>query len=228
MRTNIGHVKHYSPLHICFSLSLPVTLSSSPLYKPTNPVEFLDKPQGFKTISQFSSEIQHQQSPHFHCKQIVLAGSIKERILQLAMASVFMQPLLSSFTTKGGSREKRLLYPTTSTRCNRVKALQTERPLEELYHVRVEKNVSSKRLAELGVSRWSTWKTGKCKLPWDWHVDQLVYIEEGEVRVVPEGSKRYMSFVAGDLVRYPKWFEADLFFNDFYQEKYRFLAYGEG
>ncbi|KAL1818075.1 hypothetical protein DCAR_0522594 [Daucus carota subsp. sativus] len=144
------------------------------------------------------------------------------------MASVFMQPLLSSFTTKGGSGERRLYTASTTARCNRLKAMQLERPLEELYHVRVEKNVSSKRLAELGVSRWSTWKTGKCKLPWDWHVDQLVYIEEGEVRVVPEGSKRYMSFVAGDLVRYPKWFEADLFFNDFYQERYRFLAYGEG
>lgn len=154
---------------------------------------------------------------------IVLTG-LKERILQLAMASVFMQPLLSSFTAKAGSREKRLY--TTTARYNRIKAIQ--RPLEELYHVRVEKNVSPKRLAELGVSRWSMWKTGKCKLPWDWHVDQLIYIEEGEVRVVPEGSERYMSFVAGDLVRYPKWFEADLFFNDFYQERYRFLAYGEG
>nr|VDD12566.1 unnamed protein product [Brassica oleracea] len=40
---------------------------------------------------------------------------------------------------------------------------------------------------------------GKCKLPWDWQVDQLVYIEEGEVRVVPEGSKKFMQFLAGDL-----------------------------
>ncbi|KNA10628.1 hypothetical protein SOVF_142600 [Spinacia oleracea] len=59
---------------------------------------------------------------------------------------------------------------------------------------------------ELGASRWTTWKTGKCRLPWD----QLVYIEKGEVRVVPEGSKQYMSFKAGDLVCYPKWFEVDL------------------
>lgn len=74
---------------------------------------------------------------------------------------------------------------------------------------------------------WSMWKTGKCKLPWDWQVDQLVYIEEGEVRVVPEGSKQYMRFVAGDLVRYPKWFEADLWFNGPYQERYSFRAYGD-
>ncbi|GFY97549.1 plastid transcriptionally active 18 [Actinidia rufa] len=105
--------------------------------------------------------------------------------------------------------------------------MRVEKPLEELYNVRVERKVSPERLAKLGVSRWSIWKTGKCKLPWDWHIDQLVYIEEGEVRVVPEGSQHFMQFVAGDLVHYPKWFEADLFFNSFYQERYSFRAYGD-
>ncbi|KAF8063901.1 hypothetical protein N665_1177s0002 [Sinapis alba] len=100
-------------------------------------------------------------------------------------------------------------------------------PLEELYNVKVERKVSQRRLEELGVSRWSVWKTGKCKLPWDWQVDQLVYIEEGEVRVVPEGSKRFMQFLAGDLVRYPKWLEADLFFNAPYSERYCFKAYAD-
>ncbi|KAE8685894.1 Phosphatase 2A regulatory B subunit family protein, GAMMA [Hibiscus syriacus] len=108
-----------------------------------------------------------------------------------------------------------------------VKEMRVEKPLEELYSVRVEREVLKERLTELGVSRWSVWKTGKCKLPWDWQVDQLVYIEEGEVRVVPEGSDRFMQFVAGDLVRYPKWFEADLYFNGPYQERYSFLAYGD-
>lgn len=108
-----------------------------------------------------------------------------------------------------------------------IKAMGIEKPLEELYNVRVERKVTQQRLAELGVSRWSVWKTGKCRLPWDWQVDQLVYIEEGEVRVVPEGSKRYMQFLAGDLVRYPKWFEADLYFNGPYQERYSFRAYGD-
>ncbi|CAA0837103.1 RmlC-like cupins superfamily protein [Striga hermonthica] len=108
-----------------------------------------------------------------------------------------------------------------------VQAKRIEKPLEELYNVKVERKVSKDRLAELGVSKWSVWKTGKCKLPWDWHVDQLVYIEEGEVAVVPEGSEQYMKFNAGDLVRYPKWFEADLYFNGFYQERYSFRAYGD-
>ncbi|KAI4341009.1 hypothetical protein MLD38_025788 [Melastoma candidum] len=111
--------------------------------------------------------------------------------------------------------------------CLTVRSMCVEKPLEELYNLRVERKVSKERLEELGVSRWSVWKTGKCQLPWDWHVDQLVYIEEGEVRVVPSGSRRYMSFLAGDLVRYPKWFEADLFFNAPYRERYSFRAYGD-
>ncbi|CAH9060396.1 unnamed protein product [Cuscuta europaea] len=117
--------------------------------------------------------------------------------------------------------------PHRSTRVS-FRAMRIEKPLEELYNVRVEKAVAKERLEKLGVWRWSMWKTGgDTKLAWDWHVDQWVYIEEGEVRVVPEGSERYMHFVAGDLVRYPKWFEADLFFTGFYQERYSFRAYGD-
>ncbi|KAJ1693455.1 hypothetical protein LUZ63_010153 [Rhynchospora breviuscula] len=104
------------------------------------------------------------------------------------------------------------------------------RSVEEIYNVRVERNVPKERLMELGVQHWSIWKTGKCQVPWDWQVDQWVYIVSGEVRVVPEGAKsgdRYMRFVAGDLVRYPKWFEADMFFNGPYEERYRFRAYGD-
>ncbi|URE03137.1 hypothetical protein MUK42_20562 [Musa troglodytarum] len=99
-----------------------------------------------------------------------------------------------------------------------------ERPLEDVYNVRVERGLSRERLAELGVDRWSVWKTGgRCRLPWDWYVDQQVYVVSGEVRVVPEGAKSgesFMRFVAGDLVRYPKWFEADLFFDGPYEERY--------
>lgn len=115
-----------------------------------------------------------------------------------------------------------------------ISAVQYERPpLEEIYNIRVEHQVSKKRLEELGVEKWSNWRTGKCRLPWDWNVDQQVYVVKGEVRVVPEGMVKrdddyyYMRFVEGDLIRYPKWFEADLFFNGPYEEKYRFRAYGD-
>ncbi|OMO84774.1 hypothetical protein COLO4_21856 [Corchorus olitorius] len=140
------------------------------------------------------------------------------------MASMISAPTLGYFSmkrSKGCNSMNGASFP-----CG-VKAMRVEKPLEELYNVRVERKVSPERLTQLGVSKWSVWKTGKCKLPWDWQVDQLVYIEEGEVRVVPEGSEKFMRFVAGDLVRYPKWFEADLYFNDFYQERYSFRAYGD-
>ncbi|KAD4179075.1 hypothetical protein E3N88_27666 [Mikania micrantha] len=128
------------------------------------------------------------------------------------MSSLMMVPPLASFSKSSKTVCKSSNFTQGGIRC-------VQRPLEEIYNIRVERNVSKKRLTELGVSKWSTWKTGKCNVPWDWHVDQLVYIEEGEVRVVPEGSERHMSFVAGDLVRYPKWFEADLWFNGYYQER---------
>lgn len=86
-------------------------------------------------------------------------------------------------------------------------------------------------MAELGVDRWAVWKSrGRCRLPWEWNVDQQVYVVSGEVRVVPEGAEtgeRYMKFAAGDLVRYPKWFGAVLFFDGPYEERYRFLADGD-
>ncbi|KAM1666502.1 hypothetical protein ACFX1X_046127 [Malus domestica] len=144
------------------------------------------------------------------------------------MASVIMAPTFSSLSVSRNGRDwSERSGANKQPRSMKVKAMRIEKPLEELYQVRVERKVSQERLAELGVSRWSMWKTGKCKLPWDWQVDQLVYIEEGEVRVVPEGSQQYMQFVAGDLVRYPKWLEADLWFNGPYQERYSFRAYGD-
>lgn len=147
---------------------------------------------------------------------------------QRNMANVIMAPSFSSISVNRSTRDPSKWSTTNGNRCGlTLKAMRVEKSLEELYEVRVERKVSPERVAELGVSRWSMWKTGKCKLPWDWQVDQLVYIEEGEVRVVPEGSKQYMRFVAGDLVRYPKWFEADLWFNGPYQERYSFRAYGD-
>lgn len=102
-----------------------------------------------------------------------------------------------------------------------------KKPVEELYNIRLERNVEEKRLEELGVKRWSRWESGKCKLKWEWHVDQLVYISKGCVRVVPRDCKDEAWFYEGDLVRYPKWLEAALYFQGPYEECYRFLAYGD-
>ncbi|KAG8640581.1 uncharacterized protein LOC110629020 [Manihot esculenta] len=144
----------------------------------------------------------------------------------MAATGMITAPSFGFFSVNRSNRASSK-FRSINVQCHGVKGMHVEKSLEELYNVKVEREVPRNRLDELGVSRWSVWKTGKCKLPWDWQVDQLVYIEEGEVRVVPEGSERYMRFVAGDLVRYPKWFEADLFFNGPYQERYSFRAYGD-
>jgi hypothetical protein len=107
------------------------------------------------------------------------------------------------------------------------------RPLESVYKVRVERGATAAaRVEALRVMEtWSSWRAGgRCRMPWDWQVDQLVYIVSGEVKVIPAGAvhgDHYMHFVAGDLVRYPRWFEADLHFEGPYEERYRFLAYGD-
>ncbi|XP_062205125.1 uncharacterized protein LOC133907114 [Phragmites australis] len=107
------------------------------------------------------------------------------------------------------------------------------RPLEEVYKVRVERGAAARERVEAlrVMETWSSWRTGgRCRMPWDWQVDQLVYIVSGEVKVLPAGAANgdhYMHLVAGDLVRYPRWFEADLHFEGPYEERYRFLAYGD-
>ncbi|KAF8016716.1 hypothetical protein BT93_H2057 [Corymbia citriodora subsp. variegata] len=159
--------------------------------------------------------------------KVIHTGELhKERFSHIQMASITMTPTFGSSFQRASTRDHGKCSQAPK-RCRGIRAMQIERPLEELYNLRVERKVSQERLEELGVSRWSVWKTGKCRLPWDWQVDQLVYVEEGEVRVVPEGSQRYMQFLAGDLIRYPKWFEADLYFNGPYQERYSFRAYGD-
>ncbi|CAD6212225.1 unnamed protein product [Miscanthus lutarioriparius] len=107
------------------------------------------------------------------------------------------------------------------------------RPLEDVYKVRVERGEVARAWVEAlrVMATWSSWRTGgRCRMPWDWQVDQLVYVVSGEVKVIPAGAVHgddYMHFVAGDLVRYPRWFEADLYFDGPYEERYRFLAYGD-
>jgi hypothetical protein len=60
--------------------------------------------------------------------------------------------------------------------------MRIEKYLEELYDVKVERKVSPAKQTQLEISRWSVWKTCRCKLPWDWQVRS-----NGEVKVVPEG-----------------------------------------
>ncbi|CAM6084523.1 unnamed protein product [Calypogeia fissa] len=102
------------------------------------------------------------------------------------------------------------------------------KPIVERFNIYHEKNVSEERLKELGVSRWSKWDCGPGVTTfWKWKVDELVYISKGSVEVVPDGCFDAAYFYAGDLVRFPKWFEATWTFDKHFEMYYKFFAYGD-
>lgn len=101
------------------------------------------------------------------------------------------------------------------------------RPVEERFRIQVERNVDEARLRELNVKRWSQWASDVCAYDHEWKVDEQVYIVKGCVRVTPEDCQDCTYFYAGDLVRFPKWFSATLSFDGEYEQRYRFLAYGD-
>ena len=101
------------------------------------------------------------------------------------------------------------------------------KPVEERFKIQSEKKISKERLEELNVKRWSKWECDRCIYTWEWKVDEQVYIVKGAVQVTPEGCKDSAWFYAGDLVRFPKWFSAHLCFDGEYEQRYRFLAYGD-
>ncbi|CAK9206742.1 unnamed protein product [Sphagnum jensenii] len=101
------------------------------------------------------------------------------------------------------------------------------RPVEERFKIHCEKNISKERMEELGINKWSKWESDKCVFPWEWKVDEEVFIVKGSVQVTPEDCKDSTWFYAGDYVRYPKWFSAQLCFDGPFEQRYRFRAYGE-
>eukprot|EP00850_Spirogloea_muscicola_P002473 SM000009S23602 [mRNA] locus=s9:997418:998047:+ [translate_table: standard] len=102
---------------------------------------------------------------------------------------------------------------------------------------------------ELGVDRWPVWETGEGVYAWTWRVDELVYIANGTLVVTPAttaddddndvapaaaaavaaaAEEDSLRLAAGDVVRFPKWFAADLAFPDpAFEMRYSFRAYGD-
>ncbi|KAG0554975.1 hypothetical protein KC19_12G134300 [Ceratodon purpureus] len=101
------------------------------------------------------------------------------------------------------------------------------RPVEERFRIQVERNVDEARLKELAVQRWSKWESDVSAFDHEWKVDEQVYVVRGSVKVTPEDCQDSAYFYAGDLVRFPKWFCATLSFDGEYEQRYRFLAYGD-
>ena len=66
----------------------------------------------------------------------------------------------------------------------------------------VEHHPSAERLAQLGVSTWSTWSKEVSTFPWTYSEQEVAYVLEGEVTVTPKGGEP-VSFGKGDLVTFP-------------------------
>eukprot|EP00249_Psilotum_nudum_P004724 c18224_g1_i1 orf=175-579(+) len=100
-------------------------------------------------------------------------------------------------------------------------------PVEKRFRLQVERNASCSRLKELRTHRWSRWETNECSYAWDWQVDEQVYLVKGSMQVTPKDCQDSASFCAGDVVRFPKWFCAELSFGNNTELRYRFRAHGD-
>jgi uncharacterized cupin superfamily protein len=68
--------------------------------------------------------------------------------------------------------------------------------------ITVEHHPSQARLDELGVTNWSTWSKEVSEFPWTYSEQEVAYILEGEVTVIPRDGEA-VSFGKGDLVTFP-------------------------
>jgi uncharacterized cupin superfamily protein len=66
----------------------------------------------------------------------------------------------------------------------------------------VEHHPSQERLAQLGVTNWSTWSKEVSTFPWTYSEQEVAYVLEGEVTVTPQGGEP-VHFGKGDLVTFP-------------------------
>ena len=66
----------------------------------------------------------------------------------------------------------------------------------------VEHHPSQERLAQLGVTSWSTWSKEVSTFPWTYSEQEVAYVLEGEVTVTPTGGAP-VHFGKGDLVTFP-------------------------
>jgi uncharacterized protein len=73
---------------------------------------------------------------------------------------------------------------------------------EKIMEIRVEKNPSSEKLAEIGVLNWPVWEKEISKFPWHYDEREMCYILEGKVSVTPENGSP-VEIEKGDLVTFP-------------------------
>lgn len=73
---------------------------------------------------------------------------------------------------------------------------------DEKLLIKVEKP-DAIQLAALNVFNWPIWTKETSTFPWHYQTQEIAYILEGEVTVMPNNGGESVSFGAGDLVTFP-------------------------
>jgi uncharacterized cupin superfamily protein len=68
--------------------------------------------------------------------------------------------------------------------------------------IRVERQISKARMADLGVAQWPTWGCGVSDFPWRYSAPETFVLIAGEVTIVPEGGEP-VTLQAGDMATCP-------------------------
>lgn len=69
--------------------------------------------------------------------------------------------------------------------------------------IKIEPQINEDRLSELSVTSWPIWSKEQSEFSWHYDSDEICYLLEGEVEVIPEGGEP-VKFGKGDLVSFPK------------------------
>ncbi len=68
--------------------------------------------------------------------------------------------------------------------------------------IKIERDPSEDRLAELGVRQWPIWTKEPSEFPWSYDSSETCYFLEGDVTVTPDGGAA-VTVGRGDLVTFP-------------------------
>ncbi|XP_058199019.1 uncharacterized protein LOC131314429 [Rhododendron vialii] len=107
-------------------------------------------------------------------------------------------------TTEDSKTEMETITPPTITTTSPSTSTTSSTVEMIVGGVKIEKNPSESKLAQLGVSSWPKWGCGPSKFPWTFKANETMYLLEGKVNVYTEGYDGFFEIGAGDLVEFPK------------------------
>jgi uncharacterized cupin superfamily protein len=87
--------------------------------------------------------------------------------------------------------------------------------------IKIEKNISSQRLNELGVTKWPIWGKEASEFPWTYENQETCYFLQGSVTVTPDGGES-VKMGQGDLVIFRKGMSCTWKIHDPVKKHYKF------